>query len=399
MFVLQEDLKEALVDVTRAVATRSTLPVLGCVLFDVQGARLRLVAHNLELGINRWIPLQRLNFTEFWQLAVPARIITEWVGAIGPELIEFKVDQKTSTLAGKAGRYESNFKGMDPMEFPDPPAPPEDLPALKLAPEVLGRMAKEIIFATAADESRPVFTGINTILDSRKSGSESGKLTMVAADGFRLSHKTIHPNLSEEKEGVRSIIVPRPAIQELVRLSKDFEEPVGVVFDDRRIWFLIGEDCRINSQLIEGEFPDYKRIIPVRHTCRVTFLASELSRTLRTCQLFARDSANICRFNIAPAVNFPEDKSTVTISASSAELGDNVTVLEAGTFVNGKSLVEVEGDPLEIAFNVKYTLDFLASIESELVTLEGTNPNNPGVWRPVGEGDQPECVIMPMHIH
>jgi DNA polymerase-3 subunit beta len=176
---LQENLAKGLSIVGRAVASRSTLPVLANVLIATHGDKLKLSANNFELGINCWVGAK---VEHEGAITVPARLLAEFVNSLPPERIDMRLDEETQTLNLICDRIESNIKGIDAQEFPAVASATEDDIAIKLEPESLRTMIKQVVFAAATDESRPVFTGVLLKFDD-------DILTMAAADGFRLSVK------------------------------------------------------------------------------------------------------------------------------------------------------------------------------------------------------------------
>jgi DNA polymerase-3 subunit beta len=139
------------------------------------------------------------------------------------------------------------------------------------------------------------------------------------------------------------------------------------------------------SQLIDGNFPDYNQIVPKAHTTRTTVATADLLKAVKVAFLFARDAANIIRFNIVPGSELSPGQ--VVVTGTSAEFGDNVSEIDAS----------IEGDELEIAFNAKYMIDALSVAGTAEIALETSTASSPGVIRPV-DGDDFLCVIMPMHI-
>lgn len=379
---LQENLAKGLSIVGRAVASRSTLPVLSNVLMKTDNGQLKLSANNFELGINCWIGAK---IEQEGAITVPARLLTEFVNSLPPERIDMELDEQTQTLNLRCARFESNIKGIDADEFPTVAGVSEDDIIIKLEPESLRTMIKQVVFAAATDESRPVFTGVLI----RFNGDT---LTMAAADGFRLSVKVTALNQSasqviEDHSEVSSLIIPGRALTDLARISGDQEQPIElVVTPTRRQVIFRMQDVELVSQLIEGDFPDYTRIIPKNRTTRSVLDTANFLKAVRISHLFARDSANIVKLEISPSGDELMN-GRVTLVATSAELGDNVSDMDAS----------IEGEAIEVAFNAKYLIDVLSIVETPQFILETSSPSSPGVFRPVGDDDFTH-VIMPMHI-
>lgn len=372
---LQENLAKGLSIIGRAVASRSTLPVLSNVLLVTDNGQLKLSATNLEIGINCWVGA---NVQEEGSITVPARLLGEFVNSLPPERIDLTLDVETQTLNLHCARFESNIKGIDAQEFPLVPSANQADEAIRLDPVSLRTMIDQVVFAAATDESRPILTGVLVQFNE-------DNLTMAAADGFRLSVKSaiISQNFGEMME----VIIPARALMELSRISGDQEQPISViVIQDRKqiLFHLDGID--LVSQMIEGKFPDYRQIIPSSYSTRSVIDTSSFLKAARVSHLFARDSAHIVKLEITPSGDeFMNGQ--VTLMATSAELGDNVAEVDAS----------IEGQAIEVAFNAKYLIDVLSVIGSPQVVLETSSSSSPGVLRAVGD-EKFTHVIMPMHI-
>jgi DNA polymerase-3 subunit beta len=371
---LQENLAKGLSIVGRAVASRSTLPVLSNVMLATDEGRLKLSATNLELGINCWVGAK---VSEDGATTVPARLLTDFVNSLPPEQIDLELSVRTQTLNARCAHFEANIKGIDAQEFPIIPTAEDGERAIRLNPDDLRQMIDQVVFAAATDESRPILTGVLARF-------EEDRLTMAAADGFRLSVRSAPLGAPVDKP--LEVIIPARALGELARISADQEDWVEVVVTPARNQILFHmQDIDLVSQLIEGRFPDYRQIIPGSRTSRTVLDTSAFLKAARVSHLFARDAANIVRVDIEPGGELEPGR--LTLAATSAELGDNVGQLDA----------MVEGSAIEIAFNAKYLIDVLAVLDTAQVALETSSPSSPGVLRPVGD-EQFVHVIMPMHL-
>jgi DNA polymerase-3 subunit beta len=372
--VLQENLARGLSVVSKAVSPRSTLPVLANVLIASDEGRLRLSATNLELGITCWIPAR---IEEEGSTTVPSRTFNDLVSTLPSDQVLLKLDVKTQTLNVRGGTSTNDIKCIDAQEFPPLPVP--DLEgAVQINVGDFREMIHQVVFAASSDEARPVLMGVLVQVDK-------DKLTMAAADGFRLSvRKAI---LSTPAPAPVSAIVPAQALKELARVATDGEEPIYMVLPKGRgqVVFRV-KDVEVVSQLIDGTFPDYQQIIPRKYNSRTLVSTSSLLKACKQAEIFAREGSNVARFNIKTA-NGEMQPSEVEISATSEETGKNETIVEA----------TVDGSAVLIAFNVKFLREALEVIKTPNVALETSAANAPGVVRPVGD-DNFLHVIMPMHL-
>ncbi len=379
---LQENLAKGLATVGRAVATRSTLPVLSNILLETDEGRLRLAATNLEIGVNCWVGAR---VEEEGRTTVPARLLTEFVNSLPPGQIDMELTERTQTLNLKCARYEANIKGIDASEFPVVPTA-EGLgegsggqapTRLNLATDAFQQMIEQSVFAAATDESRPILTGVLAKF-------HQGGLTLAAADGFRLA--VASADVGVDLDEATSVIIPARALSELKRISAEQEDPIELILTPQRNQVLFRlSNTDLVSQLIEGNFPDYNQIVPKGHSTRTIMATQDLLKAVKVAFLFARDAANIIRFNVVPGSELTPGQ--VIITGTSAEFGDNVSEIDA----------TIEGDEIEIAFNARYMIDALSAVGTPEVAIETSTSSSPGVIRPVG-GDDFLCVIMPMHI-
>ncbi|MBN1218279.1 MAG: DNA polymerase III subunit beta [Anaerolineae bacterium] len=375
---LQENLAKGLSIVGRAVASRSTLPILSNVKLETDGDRLKLSATDLEISINCWVGAK---IEEEGSITVPARLLGEFVNSLPPERIDLHLDRETQTLNLKCARFESNIKGIDALEFPPIPTVSETDDLIKLEPELLRTMISQVVFAAATDESRPIYTGVHVQF-------HENDLTMAATDGFRLSVKST--TLEQGFGTSADVIVPARTLNELSRIAGGQEQLIEVSIppDHRQIIFRL-EDVEIASQLIEGEFANSTKIVDEARAFNTRSVLDTTSflKAVRVSHLFARDTNNGVTLEIAPAGDELMN-GRVTFIATSPELGDNVVDVDAS----------IEGESVEISFNAKYLIDLLSMVDSPQVVLETRNPDeNPGVFRMVGD-EKFTHIIMPMRL-
>jgi DNA polymerase-3 subunit beta len=370
---LQENLAKGLSVVSRAVAARSTLPVLGNILLATDNGRLKLSATNLELGITCWIGAK---IEEEGATTVPAKTLVDLVNTLPQDKVEMDLTVRTQTLNLSCGRTQTHIKGIDAQEFPL--IPPADLDhAIELNVEDFKEMINQVAFAAATDEARPILTGVLAKIDG-------GQLKLEAADGFRLAVRTAH--LSAPPAEPLNAVIPARALAELARII-GAEDPVYMSLPPNRgqVIFHHGS-IELVSQLIEGAFPDLNAVIPKNYTTRTILPTEEFRKACRTSDIFAREAAHTARIKIKPGTDLTPGH--VTISATSAETGDNTAEIDA----------TVDGQPIEIAFNVKYLVDVLNVINTPNVALETSAATSPGVIRPMGGNDEYLYVCMPMHL-
>jgi len=369
--VLQENLAKGLSLVSRSVAPKAQLPVLGNILLATDKGRLKLSATNLETGINYWLGAK---IEKEGAISVPAKILTEFVSSLPSEKIELEVKENSLNLI--CGFYQASFVGLPASEFPSVPTL-KDKETFSFPSGELLKSISQVSFAAASDEGRPVLTGVLFQV-------KEDNLVLVATDGYRLSFKKMGKvrGVGEAKEFKKGLIIPSRTLNEVGKILTDQEQEKGmgltITPSSNQIIFSTTE-AEIVSRLIEGSFPEFEKIIPEKGTTKVVLETQDFIQAVRTAAIFARESANIVKFAIR--------NSQFAISSNAPQVGENLIELE----------IKQEGEDNKIAFNSRYLLDFLNSVDTEQISFEMTTPLNPGVFRPVGDPSYLH-IIMPVRV-
>lgn len=348
--VLQEDFSRAVNTAARFTSSRAQLPILGNILLSASRAKLLVASTNLEVSISISIGAQ---VEKEGEIAVPSRVIPDLVSNLPSGQISLQAEKEQLKVSTKG--FASSVSGMNSSDFPSVPKTLGQK-AFKFAQEDLIKALSQVSFATSIDETRPILTGVLFIF-------ERGSLTLVATDGFRLSQKKIF--LKGVKGGQR-MILPKNALNEVSRLSREKEE-LSFSFKDKDNQVVFGlSNAVLASRILEGEFPSFEKIIPKDSNYKINLDREELLRAVKLAAVFARDSANI--------VGFKVKKDLIEISAESPHTGQQKTKVDA----------KVEGDigkkGFEINFNYRFLEDLLNAIEGEEVQIEFSGPSAPGVF-------------------
>ena len=369
---LQENLAKGLGIVGRAVALRSTLPITSNVLISTEHGRIKLAATNLDIALSCWIGGQ---IEEEGAITVPSRLITDFVNSLPAEKISLTLSPRSKQVKLVCARNEATIGGMDADDFP--PIPSVEGDTLEIDAKMLREAITQVVFSAATDDSRPVLTGVDIVV-------EGDQLTMAAADGFRLAVRTL--KLKKKVAEKQEVIVPARALSELNRLLQDQDEPVQMTFNANKTQVLFKlKDVELVAQLIQGTFPDYSRLIPKEWGSRAVVEVRDFLQETKIASIFARDGSGIVRITFEGG-----DDGTpghMTVAARAEEIGDNTGALDA----------TVEGEPSKIAFNGKYLQEVLAVLDGGRVALETTGPSQPGVIRPI-DSDNYVHVVMPMFV-
>jgi DNA polymerase-3 subunit beta len=371
--VPQENLAQGLNIVSRAVSSRSTYPILANVLISAEDGRLKLSATDREMGITCWI---NAKIGDEGATTVPARTFIDLVSTFPGETIELDLAVRTQTLHIKAGRAKAEIKGIDAQEFPPMPEP-DKASGIELPAGDLKEMIQQVVFATSKDDARPVLTGVLLTVEGKT-------ITMVAADGFRLSIRKAQ--LGAKPEQNMRAIIPARALSEVARIAADDKEPVTMMLPAGRGQVIFSmKNAELRCQLVEGAFPEIQQIVPSGFKTRTVVATDAFLKAARQAEIFARESSHITRLEIKPGEG--KAPGTVDISATSEETGSNDSKIDA----------TVEGNSILIAFNVRYLREALEVMKTANVALETTAAAAPGVIRPMGNEDFLH-VIMPMHL-
>ncbi len=366
--LLQENLNTALTNVSRFVSSKSQLPILNNILISTDNGRLKLSATNLELGINYWIGAK---IEQEGQLAVPSKEITEFISYLSSGKID--INQENSLLKIISQKAESTFTTISSSDFPSlPQIDPNTIFELDL--NSLIQSIPEIVFSAATEDTRPVLTSVLCQFTSTD-------LLLVATDGFRLSFKKItFPNpidLHDQKS--LNLLIPNKSLIEIIKLSKNTKVlKIGLTTDGHQIVFVL-DDTEIISRLIDGEYPDYARIIPDSYATKIYLNKDDFNQAIKIASVFARESANVVRFNIKL------DK--IELTANAPQIGQNKATIDA----------RIEGEALDIAFNYKFVSDFLSICKGKEIVIQLNESLTPGFFQ---DQSNPELthIIMPVRL-
>lgn len=362
--VTQENLAKAVGTVGRVVSSRSSLPVLSNILLSTDTNRLKLAATNLEIGVTYWIGCK---VDQEGAVTAPARLLGEFVSGLPAGNLEIAASETNTTIT--TPHYNSQINGISAEEFPQIPEV-KSKPAVTLPAEVLREAIAEVVVAASPDENRPVLAGVYIYI-------EEDRLVLVATDSYRLAERSIQ--LPKDHIGQLSVVVPARTMQELARILGDADGEVNMYVADNQVMFQM-DHVELVSRLIEGQFPNYRQIIPEEEKTVATLPTADLSRITRMASLFARESAGSIKLEV-------QAEGEVRIMSSASQVGENTSSADC----------DVAGDDGEISLNARYLSEALAVIKTKQVSLAMSGKLNPCVLRP--EGDDPDDyihIIMPL---
>lgn len=366
--VLQENLNGLLSHLSKAIPSNPQLPILSSVLIENQNNRCTFSATDLYFGIRCSITVDS---EQDGIIVVPGKQFKEIVSSLDPGVLQLEFIE--NALKIKNDKTKVNLSGSVSEEYP--PFPQVEGEEYVFPLEFLEEIEKNIVFSASTDQARPVLTAVLF-----KFGAEG--LTCVSTDGFRLS--TLVLDDSQEFEE-KSFLIPAKALSEVYKIASKLsvsEIRFKVSEELKQVFFSVA-DVEIFVRLIEGAYPPYEKIIPETFTTEVVFDSAELVDNLKRAMIFAREASNIVRFEITPE--------TVKIHSSSPTYG---------TYSGELHAVTVTGDVTEneIAFNIKYLVDYLSATKAEKQWFGMSESLKPALFKPVGSEKQ-QYVVMPFKVN
>lgn len=369
--ILQEKLKKGL-NITERVSSKSlTLPILNNILLSTNKNFLNLSATDLEIGINWWA-LSKIE--KEGKIAIPSRLLLSFINLLPNKQIDFQV--KDNNLNVKCDSYETKIKGFSSEDFPlIPKVNKEEFVSLQASG--FCRSLAQLVDIALPSTTRPEISGIYFKV-------QKDLLTIASTDSFRLGEKKIPLMSGKSINQEYSLIIPQKTIKEIINIFQEKEKDLKIYFSPNQIMFeyLMEEadhpEVQVVSRLIEGEYPNYKEIIPSHFTTQITLNKEDLVNQIKSASLFS-GKVNEVKLKVN------SKKNEIEISSQSIDVGDYKSSL------TGK----IEGDNLEVSFNHKYLLDGLSNIETTEVVLELNSDSGPGVVKPIKD-DSYLYVVMPI---
>lgn len=338
--VTQENLNRALSAVGRVASTKTQLPILSNILLRTDGNRLLVAATNLEIAVTQYIGAK---VSKPGAITIPARLMTEFISSLPKESIELQV--KNDNLHIKSGTYTSVINGYIADDFPELPTINESSSiqySIKI--EDFKHAVSQTIITTSNDSTRPVLTGVYW-------NSHQGQLYLAATDGYRLSER----RLVETKSDV-SAIIPTQTLQEVMRNISDDSNEIDILFDETQVRFRIN-DAEIISRLIDGNFPNYRQLVPDSSETTVTLNKADFIRITKIAGLFARESGG------SVTLTADKDKKVLSVHSIASQFGENTSEASAVVTNDGQitlnsrylseALSVIDGDEVEFGFSGK----------------------------------------------
>ena len=358
--------------VSRGVSARSTIQLLGGILLEASEGLVKLSATDMEISVQTSSPAE---VEEEGRVVIPARIFNDIVRSLPAGSFSLEHDESGGTVRLAAGENEYRIRTYAADDFPQLPGFDAEA-AFRMSGEVLVETVEKVSRSYSRDETRPVLTGILISF-------EENWVRMVTTDSYRLSIKETEL-ATTAFEGSREAIIPARAMQEVSRIfSGSEEEEVEVSLSENQALFRVG-DVLFGTRLIDGNFPEYRRLLPTTFEREISVSREELMRTLRRVNLFAQSQTP----PVPVSLSFSEG--AVEVIVRNGEVGEAHERLEA-----------TSEDDFLISFNPGYLLDGVSAVDTEKVVFKLNEALKPGLIVPGengGTGEEPDFLylIMPM---
>lgn len=355
-------MNEAVLNVQRAVSTKSSVPALEGILLRTQGDEMILCGYDLELGMTTRIEAR---VEEKGSIILSARLFGDIVRRLPADSVELATDSKNITTI-KSGPSEFSIVGIPAEEYPELPAISGET-SIHIAHNVLKSMIRQTIFAVAESDAKPIHTG--TLFEL-----EENRIRLVSVDGYRLAIREETAKCGEQT----SFVVPGKTLGEVNKLLGDDETELEILIGRRHIQFQIGNYCVI-SRLLEGEFLDYRAAIPNGSTTEIVVSTRSMIDSVERVSLLITDRLK------SPVRCIFEDNE-IRISCSTA-IGR----------ANDQFPAQITGNPVEMGFNNRYLLDALRNSEGDEVRIQLSGPLSPMKILP-REGEAFLFLVLPVRL-
>lgn len=355
-------LQEAISTAQKAVTGKSTMTILEGILLIAKNNELTLIGSDIDLSVETKI---QADIIEDGSIVVDSKLFGELIKKLPNSEVQINTIENNS-LEILCEKSKAVLKYMNSDEFPMLPKINENM-LLTIPQKLLKNMIRGTIFATAQDEIRPILTGVKFEINN-------GKLNLVALDGLRLALRSE----AVDNDNTISAVIPGKTLSEVSKILEDSEENVNITFTPNHILFNLG-NTKIISRLLEGEFINYKSIIPDEYNLKVTLKRNEFYDCIERASLMAKEgNTNLVKLDI---------QDDIMIITSDSQLG------KAREELN----VIMQGEPLKIAFNARFVIDVLKIMDEEEIVLEFTSSVSPCIVR---NKDRENCtyLVLPVRV-
>jgi DNA polymerase-3 subunit beta len=364
--VKRDDLLKPLQAVSGIVEKRHTLPILSNVLFERTGEKLHLLATDLEIQVSTSFNCPQKG-TDNYLVTVSARKLQDILRAL-PEQAEVILEAQNNRMQVRSGKSRFSLQTLPAEDFPKLAQASGSAAKINMPQKTLRSLLLLIQYAMAQQDIRYYLNGMLLVLDA-------DTLKAVATDGHRLAYASIQ---LPQKTMAHEVILPRKAVQELIKLLSDSEDEISAEFTANQVKFQIS-DVELVTKVVDGKFPDYTRVIPTNYQKQFVIERATLQQALQRVAILSNEKFRGVRWTLT--------EGQLRISCTNTEQEEAFEELE----------VSYKGEALDIGFNVTYLLDVLGNVTSEKVTCSFGDANS-SVLVTIAENSGFRYVVMPMRI-
>lgn len=353
-------LQDAIQAVTHAITSRTVIPILSGLKFDVEDNKVVLTGSNSDITIQTAIhamieDVEIISYAQPGSIVLPIPHFSEIIKKLPDETVHIEVQDNFKTVI-TSGKAVFTIYGQSSEEYPQIPIQENDDPLL-LKGKQLETLIKQTVFAVSPTETRPILTGVHVSF-------EHNSIVFTATDSHRLALRSFPIDTADVSER-ESVVIPGKNLQELTKLITDPEATIKISFLHNQILFAFNETYFL-SRLLTGNYPDTSRLIPTEKETTIHAFTKDLIQTIERADLLSsRDQNNVIRLDTL-------GDTMLEISSNSPEIGNVEEQLEA---------IAIEGEPLKISFSSRYMLDTLKTIDSERIQIDFTGTMRPFVIR------------------
>ncbi|MCY9806125.1 DNA polymerase III subunit beta [Lentilactobacillus senioris] len=365
---------KALNTVSRAISSKTTIPILTGLKLSADVTGLVLTGSNADISIETTVQIEdpdnQLVISEAGNIVLPARFFTEIIKKLPMETLTLEVSDNFQTKI-TSGQSSFEINGLDAGNYPHLPEIDTN-DSITLSADIFKEVVSQTVMAVSNQESRPILTGVHFTIDDNS-------LMAVATDSHRLSQRKVV--LDQPVNGHYDFVIPGHSLTELTKMIADDQTNVTLLVTENQVLFMLG-DTMFYSRLLEGNYPDTTRLIPTEFDTRIQFDAHELLASVERASLLSHESRNnVVKLTIDP------DQQIVTIYGNSPDVGNVEEAMEPRS---------VEGNELEISFNPDYMKDALRSFGQTNVNIDFTSPLRPFTLMPSEDGESFIQLITPI---
>ena len=374
--IMRDKLLDGLSDVMKAISQKVAIPILTGIKIEVDEKGMTLTGSDSDITICTFIPAedngeQIIRVVEKGSIVLQAKVFSEIVRKLPTNEVTIEVANGLQTHI-QSGKSEFHLIGLDPEDYPVLPEVKDDY-LFSLPADLMKSIIRETVFAVSQQETRPVLTGVLWEV-------KDGGLACIATDSHRLARRLTIPE--DMPEVPFSVVIPGKSLQELNKILPDNGELVDIVIADQQVLFKT-RGVLFYSRLLEGNYPDTSRLIPLEYKTSVTVNGRLLLQAIDRASLLAREERNnIVRFSA-------NEGKVIEISSNSPEVGKVEELVEA---------IGVTGEELNISFSAKYMMDALKAIDGQDITIQFTGAMRPFILKSVDD-DSILQLILPVRTY